>query len=246
MVAYNIPADYINAAQAGAWAAFRQSSTMRATNTGVLAVARGTIDNPKLKAWTFTLDGHDFFVLKLGTGRKTLVYDLSTGQWSHWSSNSQEHWRASEGMNWVSSGSNPNDYGSNVVVGDDSYGLLWILDPEYGIDQGLLSSLDDVTFPRVATGQATAKSRQFIPVYNVTLEASRGQPALTANTVTLSYSDDQGNSYVTADQDITVVAGDYAQEYRWLSLGHMKAPGRLFKIEDNGAFARIDALDVNE
>src|SRR3546814_14698748 len=99
------------------------------------------------------------------------------------------------------------------------------------------------TFPRVATGQLTTTGRNYQPIYSVQLRGSLGQPSVTANTLTLSYSDDQGNTFVVADEPIVVTAGDYAQELDWRSLGMFRSPGRLFKIEDDGALQRIDSME---
>jgi len=242
---YNVPADNIAATYAGENVTYRRTAqTIRVTQLAPLAVYRGKIDNPKLKSWFYTLDGHDFYILKLGTGGKTLVLDLMTGQWSWWTTGNDLRWRASVGMNWRSSGNIPEQFGSNVVVGDDSYGVLWILDPEKGQDDMLLTDAE-TTFPRVATGQMVSRGRISLPIYSVYLTASLGDPALTLNNVTLEYSDDQGHSYVTADQPQTTQEGSYDQEFVWRSLGQVRAPGRLFRITDNGAFRRIDSLDVN-
>lgn len=245
MAIYNVPAPNINVTYGGENIVYtRIAQGMPTTQALVMAVVRGTIDNPKLTSWAYTLDGHDYFVLKLGTSAKTLVFDLSTGQWAWWSSLSTDHWRANTGMNWKSSGNIPFQYGSNVIVGDDSYGILWVLDPEKGTDDAILDT-NVQSFPRVATGQVIARDRQFNPIFSVALTASLGEPALTPNTVTLRYSDDQGRTFVVADDVKSVTAGDYEQEFEWRSLGVVKAPGRLLQIEDDGAFARIDGLDVN-
>ncbi len=245
MVPYNVPADSIKGTFAGINVPYtRIAQGIDVTQANVMVVGRGKIDNPKLISWGYTMDGHDMYVLKLGTEGKTLDYDISTDQWAWWSSIDVQRWRASCGMNWPSSGNIPSTYGSNVIVGDDSYGVLWVLDPEKGLDDTLLSD-DEATFPRVATGQMITRDRNFLPVFSVDLTASQGEPALTDNLVTLEYSDDQGNSYVTADEPLVVELGNYDQEFMWMSLGLIRAPGRIFRITDNGSFARIDGLDVN-
>jgi hypothetical protein len=245
MVPYNVPADSIKGTFAGINVPYRRiAQEIDVTQSTMMVVTRGKIDNPKLISWGYTMDGHDMYVLKLGTEGKTLVYDISTGQWAWWSSIDSLRWRASCGMNWASSYNIPSTYGSNVIVGDDSYGILWVLDPEKGLDDTLLST-DEVTFPRVATGQMITRDRNFLPVFSVNLTASLGSPALTDNLVTLEYSDDQGHSYVTADEPQVVYTTNYDQDLCWYSLGLVRAPGRIFRITDNGAFARIDGLDVN-
>lgn len=246
MVPYNLPADSIKSTYGGITVPYRRiAQTIDVTQANAMVVTRGKIDNPKLIAWGYTLDGHDMYVLRLGTEGKTLVYDISTGQWAWWSSGETLRWRASCGMNWPSSGQLAQQYGSNVIVGDDSAGILWILNPLKGLDDVLVPTTDEATFPRVATGQMITRDRNFLQVFTVNLTASLGDPSLADNTVTLQYSDDQGHTYVTADEPQVAYSTNYDQDFMWLSLGLVRAPGRIFRITDNGAFARIDGLDIN-
>ncbi len=210
-------------------------------------VIRGKVYNPKLRAWTFDLDGHEFYVLRLGD-MKSLVYDLTTEQWSWWSSPTLDYWRASIGTNWTSSGNIPFDYGSNVIVGDDNFGILWVLDPETGVDDSVRAEEREAgvikPFPRVATGQVTVRGRVTIPCYQVYLTSDTGQPAYTGASVSLSYSDDGGRTFVIASEPMTAEAGNYYQEFAWRSIGLVRAPGRIFRINDDGAFAKIDELTI--
>lgn len=210
-------------------------------------IIRGKVYNPKLRAWTFDLDGHEFYVLRLGD-LKSLVYDVTTKQWSWWSSPSLDYWRAGIGTNWTSSGNIPFDYGSNVVVGDDNFGILWILDPKTGYDDSVHSEDRDngviKPFLRVATGQVMTRGRITIPCYQVYLTSDTGQPAYAGASVALSYSDDGGKTFVNASTPITAEAGNYYQEFAWRSIGIVRAPGRLFRISDDGAFAQIDELTI--
>lgn len=245
LTVYNIPADEIQVTYGGNNVVYRRySQEMQATSGQVLAVVRGRIDNPKLRTWAYTLDGHDNFVIKLGTTGKTLIFDLSTGQWSWWTTGTSGNWRASLGLNWYSAGSIAQNFGSNIIVGDDSYGVLWVLDPDYGQDDALLEDTS-VNFPRIATGQLINRERGFRPCYQVYLTASFGQPAYEGASVTLSYSDDLGNTYTSAGAQVAT-EGNFNQEFAWRSLGRIVPSGRLFRIEDDGAFARIDGLDVDD
>lgn len=240
---YNTPVQSQEISAATLRVVDKSSPTMRVSAGLVRAIIRGKIKNPRLRAWTFTLDGHDFYVLKLGTEGKTLIFDLSTGQWGQWSSGGEERWRASLGLNWRSARRVPAQYGSSIIVGDDSYGALWVLDPTYGLDEHLLDG-DPLTFPRVATAQIAATGRKAMPCFSAYLSASGGNSSTTPATVNLSYSDDAGHTFVTAGE-ISIVDAQYTQEFAWRSLGQIRAPGRLFQISDNGALARIDSLDVN-
>ena len=88
------------------------------------------------------------------------------------------------------------------------------------------------------------RERNFRPCYQVYLTGSFGEPGYSGATVTLKYSDDLGNSYADAGS-YTITEGDFNQEIAWRSLGRIVPSGRLFRVEDNGAFARIDGLDVD-
>lgn len=239
---YNIPAPQIRASFARVNVPAVSPANLHVSQSGVIALYTGRTNSPKLKAWGFTQDGHDFFVLKLGTQRKTLVFDISTDRWSWWSTDDRAAWVPATGLNWASSGSIPQNFGSNVVVGDDTTGTLYVLDPELGVDQD--DEGNELPFERRATGYIPVRSRTGYPVYAVELVASYGAPAQAFSTVSLLYSDDQGHSYEDAGA-IAVTLGDYAPDFSWRSLGEANMPGRLFQIFDNGAFARIDALYVN-
>lgn len=207
----------------------------------IYAIARGRIANPRLKAWKFKLDKHQFYVLRLGEN-KTLVVDIETGQWAWWASPQRVTWKANSGINWISSGSVAYNYGSNIVVGDDSIGALWVLNPKQGYDTTMTDEI--VPFFRRATAQIVSKGRNFVPVYDVFLTGTSGEPAFSGAEVSLRYSDDGARTFIETPA-IVVKENDFVQEFAWRSLGRIQAPGRIFQIEDNGAFARIDRLDVN-
>lgn len=246
LVTYNIPAEAMNATFAGINVTLRQNSNVRVEQAAMLAVVRGSIFNPKLRAWTFDLDAHEMYVINLGNG-KTLLLDLTTEKWSWWSSGALERWRVSTGVNWTQSGKVAYENGSDVVVGDDTTGALWILNPEQAVDDPLQPDLRDegvfATFPRAATGQVLTRGREFLSCYEVYLVCDPGAPAFVGAQVTLNYSDDGGRSYVSAG---TIVAepGNYQQEFAWRSLGIIGAPGRMFRIEDDGALRQIDELSI--
>lgn len=246
LAAYNLPAESIDATFGTVSVTYKRQVAVDVTQGGILAVVRGRISNPRLKAWTFDLDGHEFYVLRLG-GDKTLVYDVTTEQWSWWSSGDLAFWRANIGANWIQNGSVSQDYGSNVVVGDDTTGILWVLNPEQGYDDPTQAPARESgtprPFPRVATGQVLTRGRITIPCYQVYLTADTGQPGYVGASVSLSYSDDQGQTFASAGA-IESNVGNYYQEFAWRSLGLVRAPGRLFRVEDDGAFAKIDELSI--
>ena len=246
LVAYNIPTENLAASFAGFMVVDNNPATIKVEQAFMFALVRGNIYNPRLRAWWFELDAHEIFILNLG-GEKTIGYDLTTEKWLWWSNPTDLHWRACCGTNWVQSGSVAFGHGSDVVVGDDSSGILWILDPMQGYDDPLSAAAraegTPVPFPRVATGQTITRGREFISCYEVYLTCLPGEPAFTGAQIELLYSDDAGRSYVSAGA-IVVEEGNYQQEISWKSLGQFGAPGRLFRIVDNGAIRQIYDLSI--
>ena len=70
--------------QARIVAAEEADNNLEISQSRLLVAVRGRPGNPRLRDWTFSLDGHDFYVLRLGDDL-TLVYDATTEQWVDWS-----------------------------------------------------------------------------------------------------------------------------------------------------------------
>lgn len=218
---------------------------VRVPQAHVLAAVLGRVSDPKIRAWTFTLDGHDFYVLRLGND-ETLIYDRLSEQWYNWGSDTSDLWRAYTGQNWEGGQDFlARNYGSNILVGDDGNGALYFLDPRRFVDDDALEGAEiPRTFLRRITGQQPTRSVDFVDDFGVQLIGSIGDmddPTLTA--ITLYTSDDQGETY--DDQGtITVDNGEFNARVEWRSLGSYNAPGRLYRIDDVGALQRVDYLDT--
>lgn len=243
LTAINFPTEAIRTTQGRVIAGVKYSNDIRVSQARVLIATRGRIENPRLRAWTYTLDGHDMYVLRLGD-TETLVYDTYSEQWSTYSSHERNFWRANTGINWLGASEYAEDYGSNVLVGDDTYGLLWFLDPDQGYDDHpRVETVTPQPFTRTVMGQVTARGRDVTPCYQVFLDCDLGAPSSAGTAVTLYTSDDAGHNFDNQGS-VTITAADYSQEVFWSSLGQIKAPGRLFKIEDTGAITTIYGLDL--
>lgn len=239
----NFPAEFAQASQARAIATVKFRPRAQVAQGRVFAEGRGRIDNRRLRVWGFPLDGHDIFVLRLGEDM-TLIYDLTTGQWADWSGHDLPFWRAHIGQAWTGMGAAllAEGHTTNVVAGDDNWGLLWTLAPEEGADQSPRADRPPVPYERVVMGGVPAQMRDRVPCNGVYLTLSLGNPPLVGTSVTLRTSDDLGKTW--ADHGaITVEAGNYDQEFAWRSLGLIKHPGRIFSIEDNGV-QRIGGADM--
>lgn len=212
----------------------------------VRAIVRGHTENPRIRAWTFTLDGHDFYVIRLGD-IATFVYDVYSEQWVDWQDWNHEYWRLSIGTTWGGAAALAHTYGSSVIAGDDTWGLLWFLDPNQPYDQhpDETNPTEELYFERITMGQIPMRGREVLPCYAAWLTTDMGDPAYDGAGVTLEISDDGG---VTFDDmgNVTITSGANYPELSWYSLGQIEAPGRLFKISDDGAVARIDGLEMND
>jgi hypothetical protein len=132
-------------------------------------------------------------------------------------------------------------------VGDDTFGLLWMLDPEQPYDQNPDpdAATQEIYFERITMGQYPMVGREVMPCYAAWITSDMGDPAYVGAGVTLSTSDDTGQTFYDHGT-VTVTAGDYSAQLAWYSLGQISAPGRLFKIVDDGAIFRIDGLEMND
>lgn len=198
----------------------------------LVAYRTGSIENLKNRAWSFALDGHTFYVMTLGE-QGTFVYDETTNEWCQWQTNGLSGWNMEIGTTWK----------GKIIAADQSEPIIYELDPTSFLDDGFK------TQTRKVTGGLAVRQRTFIANYAFRITASLGEPdvgatlPVTPPTINLSFSDDQGKTFVNAG-DVTIIDGDTVQELSWLSLGQINAPGRVFQITDTGAIARLDGADA--
>jgi hypothetical protein len=240
------PAAQTQVAQLAALGATKANMETRVSQATMLVAALGSVSDPHVRAWTFTLDGHDYYVLRLGN-LETIIYDALADQWYDWGSDISALWRVFCGGNWQGGNNLASSYGSNVLVGDDGNGSLYFLDPLGSYDDDANFGSDSPrTFLREITGQVITMSFDSVPCFGVQLMGSAGETTDAVNTtVALLTSDDRGHTYDDHEtQDVAI--GDYTARVEWWSLGAFSAPGRLFKVQDYGALQRIDYLNMIE
>lgn len=196
------------------------------------AYKTGSLENLNNRAWSFSLDGHTFYVLTLGE-QGTFVYDDLTEQWAKWQTEGLPGWNMEIGTTWR----------GDIIAADQQNPIIWRLDPESFIDD------DFKPQTRKVTGGLAMRQRAFIANYSFTVTASMGVPEVpltapaTVPTVTLRFSDDQGKTFFDAGSR-TLNPDDFVQTLEWHSLGTMRPPQRVFEITDVGAIARIDGADA--
>jgi hypothetical protein len=226
------------------------SKDVNVSQATTMVLALGRIKDPNVRAWTFTLDGHDFYVLAVGD-EETLVYDASTGEWATWGSDDLDIFQGKVGINWTGSGSLASTYGSNVLVGHDTAGTLFLMSPDEATDDhAAMGDEIKTAFDRRVTAQFVINSGYAsVPCYGVQLFGSIGQNAADITSpelnVTLEISDDRGVTWINAGS-LTPPADTYSFRLNWQSLGSMEVPGRLFRVTDRGALQRLDGLELED
>lgn len=195
------------------------------------ALVKGFGDKRKLRAWPFTQDDHDFYVLQLNDN--TLVFDKSTHQWARWQSPGYSYWRGDDGCGWE---------GFNVCC-DPRSGKVWKIDPTGRLDR------DGTTITPITSkvvGMVTERFRNMVPCYMAELAVSEGKPPIGIDATTV------GIQLLSSDDNITfydhgtipgVTTGENI-DVRWYGLGLMQSTGRIFEIIDTGYARRIDGLNI--
>jgi hypothetical protein len=179
------------------------------------------------RAWSFTLDGHTFYVLDLGS-QGTFLYDVITNQWCKFVTAGFGQWDLANGTMW----------GVRIVGGDLVSTNMWELVPGAVLDN------DALEISHVVTGGLSTRSRVFLSVEALRITASIGiLDEIVGVTFNLRFSDDNGQSWSDTFV-VDLVEGDYGGEIVWRQLGSFCAPGRIFELSDAGGLVRIDGCDA--
>lgn len=187
----------------------------------------GVPGQSRTRAWTFTLDGHTFYVLNLGP-EGTFLYDATTQQWCEFATAGYVGWNMAAGGEW----------GDRVVGGSVVDGTLYELVPSAVADEGWRDLVHTVT------GALATRSRKFLSCEAVRLAASIGYlDEVNGGTITLSWSDDGGGTWSTPIS-VALTEANYSGEIAWRGLGSFMSPGRIFSVVDTGGVVRIDGADA--
>lgn len=223
-----IAAPYVRDIELDALVPDTEAGLPRVSQLDVLAVyGVGERENITTRAWGFVFDGHTFYVLHLGE-LGTFVCDLSTGLWAQFQTEGMSMWNAEAGLMWQ----------GMVVAGDNQNPTLWNFDPDGQLDD------DFKPIRHRATGIYAVRSRDYVTFDLLSITASQDTPAASPATLSLTYSDDDGKTFHTADPVFTIVSDGDPQDYQWSSLGSANQPGRIFNIEDVGGMVRLSSCEL--
>lgn len=228
-------APYARAAQLYALAVYNEEPSPFVRNAmfsqlyALAVYGEGAPEDFRLRAWSFTMDGHKFYVLKLGE-LGTYICDTTNGNnWYKWETAGYNYWNAVLGLNW----------NGRVLAASVTENIIWEVKPEVWNDEGF----KDIV--HVSTAILNQTGREYISHDELRLSVSSGFNDSLNPRITLEYSDDRGVTYETAtDGTIVLTDDDFKQEVEWISLGSFTAPGRVIRITDVGGPLRIDYATV--
>lgn len=186
------------------------------------------------RAWTYTLDGHTFYVLDLGA-QGTFVYDQLTSLWANFTTGVPAtdggpnlQWNMQNGCMW----------GTRIVGADLATPFIWEQAPSAVLDN------DTTQIAHVVTGGVSARGRDYSTCDSVQVVASFGYlDSVSPVTFNLRFSDDLEHTW-SPYYTVTLTPADYGGEIAWRSLGSFASPGRIFELSDLGGLIRIDGADA--
>jgi hypothetical protein len=161
-----------------------------------------------LRAWSYVQDGHGFYVLC--TGAETLIYDVTTQQWTEFKSYGREEFRCHLGV----------QFDATAIGADAVTGQLWTLDRSASQDDG-------GPMVREFTG-AFDVSDALVRCERVLLDCTVGSAALDDDPVASLRVSDDWKTWSDWRAAALGRQGEFAQPVAWTRLGIVRRPGRLF------------------
>lgn len=136
----------------------------------------------KFRAWSYSADGHLFYILNLGD-ENTFVYDITSEQWTRWNNYESDILRQHAGCKVFASLEFP--YGTTqlliksnpIIVGDIYSGTLWAIDPTYRYDDDITHESVSIIESRFTAG-FPARMRETAKCNEVYLTGSVGNPTV--------------------------------------------------------------------
>lgn len=171
-----------------------------------------------ISMWAYTQDGHKFIGVRTKCDG-THVYDITTGMWHERETDSRNKKRYR--VLKIAQANN------QVIACDGEDNKLYKLDPQVYLD---------------GSDYIVRKASAYVPVRQNTVcmafhvDASRGEATKSdvdsdvEPQIMLRYSDDEGKTWSNERWRSLGRSGEYTRRLRWLQLGRMRRPGRIFEI----------------
>lgn len=199
---------------------------VRVSQHGVEQAIRGYTTSDAF-AFSYTDEGHIFYVLTFPTDERTWVYDATTTEWHERESYGLTRWR--------------------VCSAVQCYGRTYVQDYE----TGAVGYIDHDTYEEFGTTQRMEFT--FQDVYNQSRKVKHKRLELVCETgvgtsgqgenpvVTLEISDDAGKTWMTMPTRVLGATGEYSGRVQWHRLGSSRYRVYRVSISDPGKFIVSDA-----
>lgn len=190
-------------------------------------------DPTTLMAWTFTVDGHTYYVLSLED--QTWIYDMVTKLWSRASSRDYNYWRA--GLGCDVSG---NAYAADIRPGSNT---IWSIAPDTMSDDGDEIIRTCTAFFEMRDGKLACGNISIVCSAGQGLQTGQGANPL----VGMAYSDDYGQTFSDYEYISSGQVGQYNYRVRWNRKGSLHSPGRYFRFRCSDPVTfRMSDVRMNE
>jgi len=173
--------------------------------------------------YTYTQEGHSFYVLTFPTASRTWVYDVTTGFWHTRSSGLSGGRHLSDWHQWFA--------GKNLV-GGHSDGIVYELDPAAYTDNG--ATLKSI---RAAQVVQAGRKQVFHNRLELDFETGVGNADVADPQAMLDWSDDGGHTWSNEHWSGMGAIGDYTARAIWRRLGRSR--NRIYRLSITDPVKRV-------
>lgn len=167
------------------------------------------------RAWSYTQEGHKFYVLECDRG--TLVFDFSTGAWHSRASWDSDFWRCNGAIE---------AYG-RLLLSDRENGKLYIPSLDVHTEDGETIAME-ILLPTIES----QRERGTMYSFEVICETGVGNSAAADPQIMLTYSDDNGHRWSNEMWRPLGAVGEYRTRAVWRKLGQFRQRQMKIRITD--------------
>lgn len=167
------------------------------------------------RGWTYTLEGHKFYVLEIDRG--TFLYDHATGTWHRRKSYGSTFWRCNGRVN---------AYGMDLLT-DRATGALYTATMDANTENGDPIHVE-IILPTIENGRERASMFSF----EVTIETGTGNSTVADPQIMLQYSDDGGHRWSNEMWRSAGKVGEYKTRAIWRKLGQFRVRDMKLRLTD--------------
>lgn len=167
------------------------------------------------RGWTYSQEGHAFYVLECDAG--TIVLDMQTGAW---------HKRQSYQMDWWRGFGSVNAYGL-TLIGDRANGNLYIPSLDVHTENGEPIAVQ-IDLPPIDAG----RERVVMYSFEIVMDVGTGDTATPDPQIMLQYSDDNGHRWSNEMWRSMGRVGEYRTRAIWRKLGQFRQRQMRIRITD--------------